>query len=581
MTRPRAEPDDALSDIQPPLDMTGSVLVGSVWTSANIVLPYVLASIVSIVAARVLGPDEMGRQSFIAFVTLIVTAVVSAGLPQALNRSTGEALGRGTPGAVRGLVRTAWIVELPLSLAGTTVVLLVVAMGAEPRTAWVLAAATVAAGSLGTVPLAALSGSLEWRAFSVAVLTTNIAATVLTLGALAAGWGITGIIGVRLAQTAVVGLWSTRELRLVLRRHASVATRERELEGAMLRYAAGMSLTVLLTLVVYQRSEVFFLNHFSTNADIAQFAIATSAVTILVAVPQALGVALAPALSNLHGAGQTDRIRLGYSKAIRIAMLGVLPTMGFAAVLGPPLLLLVYGDSYLGVQRVFLVLLPSMLVIPWISASAAVLTAHRRVRAPLIALAAAAAVDLLAAYSLVPRYGAVGAAAASVAALAIAALLQTRVCPPHRKARRSRRQAHPSPHGGQQCRSDCWSGHPLSSSYSRGYRRRRTPVHLGLRRYRCRPGSHLDRRRRLAGRPSAPIPPADRSADGPHHSPLKTTSEQVCEIGNRSVGLLKREAFLDGHPVSRALRGSQGRILQAHADRRGELCRRLDRNNCG
>ena len=288
-----------------------------------------------------------------------------------------------------------------------TTLLVVAAMGAEPSTAWVFAAVTVFAGALGTIPLAALSGTHEWKAYSIAILSTNVAATALTLAALAVGWGITGIIGVRLAQTAVVGLWSTGVLRSVLGRSApSVREREheREDERTMLRYAAGTSFSILLALVVYQRSEVFFLKHFSTDAQIAHYAIASSALTILLAAPQALGVALSPALSRLHGAGQLDRIQAGYSKAVRMSMLGALPLLGLAALLGPPLLLLVYGESYRGVQAVFLVLLPSLIAVPLISASAAVLIAHRRVRSPLVALGAAATVDLLVAYELVPRY---------------------------------------------------------------------------------------------------------------------------------------------------------------------------------
>jgi O-antigen/teichoic acid export membrane protein len=405
--------------------MTSSVLAGGAWTSANIVLPYVLASIVSIVAARVLGPSEMGRQSFIAFMTLIATAVCAAGLPAALTRSAGESLGSGDAGALRGLVRAVWFVEAPLALLGMIVLLLLAALGAEPSTAWVFAAVTVLAGALGTVPLAALSGTLEWRGYSIAILSTNVAATTLTLGALAAGWGITGIVAVRLAQTAVVSLWSTRVLRSLLRkREPTAGSRKPELEKRMLRYAAGTSLTVLLTLVVYQRSELVFLNHFSTNAEIAHYAIASSALTILLAAPQSLGVALAPALSRLHGAGEVDRIRAGYSKAIRISTLATLPALGLAAIVGPPLLVLVYGESYRDVKTVFLMLLPSLLTVSLISASAAVLTAHRRMRAPFVALAAAAAVDVAVASLLVPRYGAPGAAAASVSALATAAVLQ-------------------------------------------------------------------------------------------------------------------------------------------------------------
>jgi O-antigen/teichoic acid export membrane protein len=252
----------------------------------------------------------------------------------------------------------------------------------------------------------------------------NIAATVLTLGALAAGWGITGIVAVRLLQTAVVATWTSGALRSVLHRYAPRPRRNPKLERTMIRFAAGSSFSVILMLVVYQRSELFFLNHFSSDAEIAHYAIASSALTILLAAPQALGIALAPALSNLHGAGQVERIRAGFSKAVRISLLGALVMVGLAAIAGPPLLVLVYGTAYDGVQTVFVILLPSLLAVPLISASSAVLIAHENVRSPLLAVAAAAAVDLGVAYALIPGHGAVGAAVASVSALAVAACLQ-------------------------------------------------------------------------------------------------------------------------------------------------------------
>lgn len=420
------QPGDGRTEgaLPPPAGMTGPVLAGGAWTSANILLPYVLTSLVSIVAARVLGPAEMGRQSFIAFVTLAGTIACSAGLPLALTRSLGESLGQGTRAALPGLVRRAWLVETPLALVGMTVLLVAAAAGAEPRAAWALAALTVLAGSLATVPQAALAGALEWKAYAIVVLWANVAVTGLTLAALAAGFGITGIVAARLVQTAAMAIWTSFALRSMLRRTAPDPVRSPPAERRMVRYAAGSSLSVILMLIVYQRSELFFLNHFSPDAEIAHYAIASSALTILLAVPQAIGVALTPAFSSLHGAGQLIRIRIGFSKALRVSGLGVVVLLGLAATVGPPLIVAVYGDAYREVQTVFLILLPTLLAAPLIAVSSAVLVSHGLVRAPLLAVGAAAIVDLLAAYLLVPRYGAPGAAGANLAALTVAATLQ-------------------------------------------------------------------------------------------------------------------------------------------------------------
>ena len=55
----------------PAAETTGSsVLGGGLWSLASRMLPSCYPFVVSIAAARFLGPDAMGRQSFIAFVSL-------------------------------------------------------------------------------------------------------------------------------------------------------------------------------------------------------------------------------------------------------------------------------------------------------------------------------------------------------------------------------------------------------------------------------------------------------------------------------------------------------------------------------
>ena len=47
-----------------------SVLHGSLWNTASRLIPQVYSLGISVAAARFLGPNGMGRQSFIAFIEL-------------------------------------------------------------------------------------------------------------------------------------------------------------------------------------------------------------------------------------------------------------------------------------------------------------------------------------------------------------------------------------------------------------------------------------------------------------------------------------------------------------------------------
>src|ERR1700748_2997433 len=119
MPRPEATlpvPDDAaLGATSAP-----SVVTGGLWTLLNRALPQAQLLILSIVIARYLGPTDMGRQSYIAFVSLALVQAATAGLPGALTRCVGELLGARRGGqamSLHRLTRRAELVAAALLLA--------------------------------------------------------------------------------------------------------------------------------------------------------------------------------------------------------------------------------------------------------------------------------------------------------------------------------------------------------------------------------------------------------------------------------------------------------------------------------
>src|SRR3954465_6002381 len=89
-----------------------TVISGGLWTLLNRALPQAQLLALSIITARYLGPTDMGRQSYIAFVALALVQAATAGFPGALSRFIGELLGARRGGQAVSLYRFTRRVEL-------------------------------------------------------------------------------------------------------------------------------------------------------------------------------------------------------------------------------------------------------------------------------------------------------------------------------------------------------------------------------------------------------------------------------------------------------------------------------------
>jgi O-antigen/teichoic acid export membrane protein len=396
---------------------------GGLWQSWGQVAPYAYAMITSIVAARVLGPERMGRQSFIAFVIVVTHSLFSGGLGNMMIRYVAELRGRGRDGLVPSLVAWGWKTASVLGGIAALLLVGVAVAGAEPFWAWVFAAVAAAAGIVNRIPGGVLVGTQRWRSHALIVVVSGAAAVGATVVVLLAGGGVSGMVAVTAAAAVAMVVWTT----LLAHRRALSSSVEREPLGALrtevVRFSLALSVPVILNLVVVQRSELFFLERFSSNTQIAYYSIAFSATAALTAVPTAIGAVLTPSVAALAGSGEFDRIRSGYSRVLRLGLLFSLPLTGAAIALGPSLLHLVYGPKYTGVGDVLLVILLAIPLAPLGGASSSLLIGLGRVRAPITVGMIAAAVDLGLAALLVPRFDAIGAAIANTSSSFVGGLL--------------------------------------------------------------------------------------------------------------------------------------------------------------
>ena len=184
-------------------------------------------------------------------------------------------------------------------------------------------------------------------------------------------------------------------------------------------------------LVVWRRSEFFFLDHYSTNTQIALYSISYSLVGAMVQLFEALTAVLTPAIATLYGAGEHERIRLGYGRALRLLLLLSLPLTTVMVSLGPAVLRLL-GKEYRGTATVTVIMLATFPFVPLARAAYALLHGLGRVRFAIAAGTIATVANIVLDFLIIPGPdAAVGAAIANGGAQAIAAVpaLATRSAP--------------------------------------------------------------------------------------------------------------------------------------------------------
>ena len=397
-----------------------SVVRGGLWKLLSNALPQLYALVLSIAAARYLGPDGMGRQSFIAFAEISIIELLSSGFGMALQRFVGEEVGAGRGSQARWLALVVFRIELAAAALGGGVLVVLGLSGLHPPAAWIFAGVAATSGVLATVPGAILTGLQRWRDASIAGLATGGVGTVATVAVLALGGRISAMFAVEAVSLLLTLLWTGLLARRALPAVSLEIAPSPELRRRALRFAGYSSAGGLLYLIVWRRSEFFFLDHYSADRQIAFYSIAFAVVSALVRLPSAMGQVLAPAVATLLGAGAHERIRRGFSRGLRLLLVVTIPVMAASAALGPTTLRLIWGHAYASTREPFLIMVAASLLTPVTVLSSSLLAGLGRVSIPLAANAAAGIVDIGLAFALVPHHGAIGAAIANAGAQAAA-----------------------------------------------------------------------------------------------------------------------------------------------------------------
>ncbi|MPY95249.1 MAG: oligosaccharide flippase family protein [Acidimicrobiia bacterium] len=396
------------------------VLWGGIWNAASQLLPMVVTTALSVVAARVLGADDLGRQSLISFAEGACTSLFVNSITEATIRTISAQLGGGD---VIGAARVRRWSMLAHCVSGVGVGVVLVGVGLtqpEDRVSWFIVAGSVVLNALGWAVSAQVVPERGWRPIAIRRLVTQLVGPALGIVAVLAGFGIAGIFAANVLAAAGL-LWSLAPLRPPSRR-VPWAPVPRQLISLW----AGFAAFEVVTQVVTKRIEFAFLAAYSTATEVAMYSIPFMVVSAAAVAPLAVAAASMPIVAMAIGAGDVPRAVERFSWALRMSALISLPLAAALAGAGPVLVELVYGADFARAARLVplaalvIVLAPAgqLCISYWVGVG--------RLPPLLWTGGAGAAIDLAAAFLLIPRYGATGAVLANLAGqLATSGMLLT------------------------------------------------------------------------------------------------------------------------------------------------------------
>jgi O-antigen/teichoic acid export membrane protein len=396
---------------------------------AGWLLRLALGLALSIVLARSLGPAEMGRYSFLVWLAGLLPMLLSLGLPAALTRHTAQAVASGRPAVAGGLLVGALAIGSALGLAAFAAIATSLSVIEE---AWHVP--LLLAGA--SVPLLVLHGTLS-AFFSglglfrvpAALGAAQLALLLALVGvAAAAQAGLAAVLAAHaVANLAALAFLGALAWRAGRRRGAlPPAAPPAALRAVVLRYAGSVSLLVAVDAIVWQRTELAFLQTLSTADQVAFYALAFGLVSQATRIPYHATVALFPSFTELAARGRQAELASLFETATRYHLLAGAPlVLGLAAV-APAAVGALFGPAYAPAAPVLVVLALGSVVTVAAGASPSVLHATNHQDRLVYQGMAAAVVNVAAALVLVPAAGALGAALANVLAQVLGAALGIR-----------------------------------------------------------------------------------------------------------------------------------------------------------
>ena len=390
--------------------VAGKILHNSIWYGLETALEAVAFLGTSIAVARYLGPNKLGYFVYINFFVVTITRTGGSGIASATRKYMSEFLGVDNQGAARAVYDLAFRYQLIASCAISAVSVALVLLFGDPhyRLMSSLLLISIVPGLMSSIPAQANTAFEDVAPNSISAFFYILSWVVGIALTVHFHWDLVGIAGSLFAGRSIEVIIRTIPLHARLRK-IPIQALDLDLMRRIRRYCVQGIGIQLLSSLVWDRSEVLFLKHYSSLTQIAFYSVSFTLTNNLLTFPRVFASSTGISLM-VEATREPGRIRNIVNNASRVLLLVAIPIhLGAAAIAGQALAF-VYGDRYVG--AISAVIIGAMLSIPraFQEIPDVLLRAADRQREILVWFSITGVLNLGLDWYLIPRYGSAGAA---------------------------------------------------------------------------------------------------------------------------------------------------------------------------
>lgn len=395
----------------------------SIWYGIEVGIGIAATLATTIAIARVIGPERLGYFNYIYWLSNTGGRLASLGIPA----TTGKFMAEYLAGEKRGIARAIFFFTLRVQIA---VALLMMAIGmilvlalVDPAYRWaaLLLVATMLPQMLTFIPSMANVGAEKVSANTRGAFAGNLAYVLIVAASLVLGWDLVGIASA-VFVSRVVELTAKMLPVLAWIHEIPASALPSPIRKRMVTFSGHNMILLILNAVVWDRSDMVFLRILQADTrQLAFFSVAFSIVEKLFLAPQIFAAGVGVSQMAEYGRDPKKLLTMTTAAAKYVYSCG-LPMLAGAAAIGGPLIGWLYGPRYLPMARVFQVIaimaIPRLVILPAYN----LLLATENQKPLVIWNCVCGAADVLLDIALIPRFGALGAAAANGIAQTLAAV---------------------------------------------------------------------------------------------------------------------------------------------------------------
>lgn len=305
-----------------------------------------------------MGPTKLGSWGYVLWLSSMAAMFASYGIAGAVRKYVADLLAEKRYELVHPLIRLTVIVQLTLVGALSTLGILWVRYSLPPDQHRFATIAMVSFMPMGVMSIATtMNGAIERLEFNaVASMTGTLTIAVLTLTSLWLGWDLEGlalalIVG-RVCDTCIRWTFARKhfpkylaELGYVAPTNGPRAALPKTLKVELLHFFVDATILLVLRLVIWNRSAVFFLERLCDMSQLAFYSVASTFASLPTQLALPLTNAATSSLFAERGRGGANfqRYTIIYWRYLALV---VAPCAVGLCVLSGPVVLTLYGDKY-------------------------------------------------------------------------------------------------------------------------------------------------------------------------------------------------------------------------------------------